>query len=393
MTDATPPSAVTPARCDPDNGGAHPLEFIPIFRRIPRSIPRDIVYTLIWNTLFAVGFTMLNLVFDSRETFTGTFWPTFVFAQCIGFIIHGLFLIGDWVLPDINSHGGWVRAFYYTIVPLLGTFAGYVLAAALLHIDTMRAWLFAPRGAFVVGTISVIISSSLLLIFAQRARVARMEAAFEHERARVAAAEREATLAQLKLLEAQVEPHFLYNTLANIVSLVDSDPATAKRMIERLIALLRGAALAAGKEGEGGSLAAQIDHLRAYLDLMALRMGGRLTFGIDMAPDVAPLHLPPLLLQPLVENAIRHGLEPKVEGGDIHIVARRDGDTLVLVVADTGIGFAATRAKAANGGGLGLPNVRDRLDALYGRAAAMVIEDNAPSGARVTLRVPVGVNP
>ncbi|MCC7327718.1 MAG: sensor histidine kinase [Burkholderiales bacterium] len=284
-------TATQPAQCRTTQG-MHPLEFIPIFRLIPRSLPRDLVYTFIWNLLFVLLFVGLNLLFNAGAPLSAMLWPIFVIAQCIGFCIHALFVAGERLLPDINARGLGAKALFYTVLPLFGTFIGYWLAATLLDYQTMRAAIFSPRGALAIGTVSVIISSVLLLIFIPRARAARMQAAFEHEQARVAVAERSAALAQLKLLEAQVEPHFLYNTLANVVSLIDSEPATAKQMIERLIALLRGSAAAAGCEST--TLSAQIDHLRA------------------------------------------------------------------------------------------------RLRALYGAAATLVIEDNVPTGARITLRIPVG---
>ena len=257
----------------------------------------------------------------------------------------------------------------------------------LLHFESMRAWMFSSRGILTIGALSLLISAVLLAVFIPRERAAKAQAAFEHEQARVAAAERQATLARLKLLEAQIEPHFLYNTLANVVSLIDTDPATAKRMQERLITLLRGAAAAAGNTDP--TLSAQIEHLRAYLDLMAMRMGRRLAFRLDVPNEVRGVRLPSLLLQPLVENAIRHGLEPKVEGGDVLVSARRDGDELMLVVADTGIGFPTTQGTAAPGTGLGLANLRERLATLYGTRSTLTIEDNAPAGTRVTLRVPL----
>jgi sensor histidine kinase YesM len=153
---------------------------------------------------------------------------------------------------------------------------------------------------------------------------------------------------------------------------------------------LRGAAAAAG-EGEV-TLAAQVEHLRAYLDLMALRMGGRLAYRIDVPAPLAGLSLPPLVLQPLVENAIRHGLEPKVGGGEVAIAACCACGLLELTVADNGVGFAATNA-TAECCGLGLANLRERLAALYGGSASVVVEDNEPTGARVTLRLPVPATP
>ena len=159
------------------------------------------------------------------------------------------------------------------------------------------------------------------------------------------------------------------------MSLVDSNPATAKKMLERLIALLRGAAAAAGTTE--ATLAAQVEHLRAYLELMALRMGGRLTFRIDVPPALAGLALPPLLLQPLVENAIKHGLEPKVEGGEV-VVSARARRIRRARGGRYGRGFRDLRVRSAEEGGVGLANLRARLAALYGDTASIDIEEDSP---------------
>ncbi len=141
------------------------------------------------------------------------------------------------------------------------------------------------------------------------------------EEARANAAEKEATLARMQLLEAQVEPHFLYNTLAHVVSLVDTDPPVAKRMLHRLIELLRATAASAQATV---TLGRELDLVRAYLDLIAMRMGPRLAWSIDVPEDLAMAEVPPMLLQPVVENAIKHGLEPKMEGGRVDVRARRE---------------------------------------------------------------------
>jgi signal transduction histidine kinase len=385
-TQSMPQARSEPSLCV----GSHPLLIFPIFRRIPSSIPRDFVYTLIWNALMAALFTLLYLVFDPPPQLDSAVilkyaWPNLVFANCIGFIIHLEFMVGDLLTPAIRNRGMAVRAAYYSALPIAGVFAGYWLATSLLRWDAVRSMIFTGSGLVSIGALSLLVSGLLLAIFIPRERAAKAEAAFERERSRVAAAEKQATQAELKLLQAQVEPHFLYNTLANVVSLVDDDPATAKRMLERLITLLRGASFAAGSQDP--TLSAQVEHLRAYLDLMVLRMGTRLSFHLDIPSELGALRLPALLLQPLVENAIEHGLEPKVEGGEIVVTARRTGDELLLAVADTGKGFAATRVTAAPGKGIGLSNLRERLHALYGEAACLTVEDNAPSGARVTIRL------
>ncbi len=183
--------------------------------------------------------------------------------------------------------------------------------------------MFTWRGMLSIFTVALIIAGILLAIFIPRDRAARVQAQAARDEARANAAEREATLARMQLLEAQVEPHFLYNTLAHVVSLVDGEPALAKRMLHRLIDLLRATATAGARTSTLGS---QLDLLRSYLDLIGLRMGSRLAWSVDAAPELLGLPVPPMLLQPVVENAIKHGLEPKVDGGRVDVTARRDGE-------------------------------------------------------------------
>ena len=367
----------------------HPLEIFPFFRRFHRTFARSLIYTAIWNLMIGSVFALFALVFDPPRSptlvaFGRLAWSIFVLSNCIGFLIHFELMIGGWLFPTIDRQGLAVRALYYTVGPIFGVLGGWWLGAQILSIP---AAVFTPSTMLSMAAISVVLSGVMLAIFIPRERAAQAQAAFQRERARVAAAEREAVLARLKLLEAQVEPHFLYNTLANAVSLVDGDPAAAKRMLERLIELLRAAA-ASGDTAV--TLGRQAELVGAYLDILALRMGSRLTWSIDVPSELASLPIAPMLLQPLVENAVKHGLEPNVEGGRVDVAARRTGSTLELIVADTGLGFRTTRDTESTG--LGLPNLQARLAALYGDAATLAIEDNPPSGARVTVRVPLPAN-
>jgi Histidine kinase len=198
-------------------------------------------------------------------------------------------------------------------------------------------------------------------------------------------AHRHASEARLKLLETQLEPHMLFNTLANLRVLIGTDPARAQQMLDHMIAYLR-ATLNASRSTTH-SLQAEFDRLRDYLELMAVRMGPRLRFALDLPAELAELPVPTLLLQPLVENSIQHGLEPKVEGGTIHISARRDGGMLALEVADTGVGPGD--APPASGKGFGLAQVRERLATAYGEIGSVAFTAAPGGGARVDIRLPV----
>ena len=367
----------------------HPLELIAFFRRFKRGIFRDLMYTLIFNTAIAGVFTVFFMLFEPEARLARVLWVNFVISNCIGYLIHGGFMLAQtWYGTWLQRQAGAVRMLHYSAIPIVGVFAGYWLAFTLLDWPEAKQNVFSAKGTITILLLSLIISAILASIFLARERQARAEAAFQRERARVETAEHQFHLAQLKLLEAQIEPHFLYNTLANVISLVDADPEAAKRMVERLIDYLRHAARASGTAD--ATVGRQIELLQAYLDLLALRTKARLTYRVDMAPEVAALPLPPMLLQPLVENAIKHGLEPKVAGGEVSIGARCEDATLILTVADNGLGFRTTRTD--DKGGLGLANLRERLESLYGARARLTIEDTQP-GTRVTLVLPIGSVP
>jgi LytS/YehU family sensor histidine kinase len=174
----------------------------------------------------------------------------------------------------------------------------------------------------------------------------------------------------------------LFNTLANLRVLITLDPPRAQAMLDRLIAFLR-STLEASRAGTH-TLADEFARLDDYLALMAVRMGPRLHAQLRLPPELAALPVPALLLQPLVENAIRHGLEPKVEGGHIELSAARDGPHLLLAVRDSGLGWPGTPRE-----GFGLAQVRERLAALYGAAARLQIGPAAGGGTLATLTLPL----
>ena len=196
--------------------------------------------------------------------------------------------------------------------------------------------------------------------------------------------QRHAQEARLKLLETQLEPHMLFNTLANLRALIGVDPARAQQMLDHMIAYLR-ATLSASRAATH-PLQVEFDRLRDYLELMAIRMGGRLQFQLDLPDALAQVSVPALLLQPLVENSIQHGLEPKVEGGRISVSARTDAGTLVLQVTDTGVGVADA---PQDGRGFGLSQIRERLATVYGNAASLQFHSRPGEGATSEVRLPL----
>lgn len=228
-------------------------------------------------------------------------------------------------------------------------------------------------------TLALTLLGSLATVFALSTmeRLASARAAAE-------SAQRQAAEHQLRLLQSQLEPHMLFNTLANLRSLVDVDPKLAQTMIDQVIVYLR-SALAASRE-ESVTLRQEFVQLRAYLEIMALRMGTRMSFQLELPEGLQGFSVPPMLLQPLVENAIRHGVEPKIGSASIHVRAGRNGDAIEITVTDTGLGL--TGDPDATPANYGLAHVRDRLRAFYGPMATLTLAANSPQGVRATVRIP-----
>ncbi len=214
--------------------------------------------------------------------------------------------------------------------------------------------------------------------------------AWWRSRLRQKALRQEASEAQLRLLQAQIEPHFLFNTLANVQSLMDVDAPRAKQMLEAFSEYLR-AGLGQLRQVDS-TLGVELDMARTYLELLQIRMQERLTFSIEASDEARAARLPTLLLQPLVENAIHHGLEPKIEGGRVVITAIVNGGRLEVRVADDGMGLDAPRRSLRAGTGMAVANLRARLQTRFGDQAALTLSP-LPSGTEASLNLPYSVNP
>ncbi len=345
-----------------------------------------VAVTFLFSLAIAVTLTAFVWVFsDYRSDPWRLLWTNFVIAQAIGFSIHGLFALVARLMgaERIDRWRELSRAALSSGVALLGVVIGYAIGFGLIAGVDPRVSFRWVQGWF-VGALMI---WALLSVFAwsyvrNQVKLAEARQQLANDRARAAELQRQALAAQLRTLQAQIEPHFLFNTLANVASLIDSAPADARRMLEQMIALLR-RSLAASRT-ERVTLAEEAELLRAYLEIVGIRMGPRLRYEIDIPESLGGRTVAPLLLQPLVENAIRHGLEPKVEGGRVRVAARAAGGRLQLEVEDDGLGFGET----TQGVGVGLVNLRERLAALYGESASLTIEDRHP-GTRVRIALPM----
>jgi len=251
-------------------------------------------------------------------------------------------------------------------------------------------WRVGVGSALIVLFIPLFIMLVIAKYYIGRSRRALAFAEEKKQEARVSDVNRQITEARLQALQAQVEPHFLYNTLANVQALTEADPQAANAMVGHLIQYLR-AALPKMRQTTS-TIGQEIELVTAYLNVLRMRMGSRLEFGIDVPADLLDHPFPPLMLPSLVENAIKHGLEPLREGGRIDVVVRRTADggseRIHVQVKDTGRGL--NESAPVTGGGVGLANLRERLQALYGDDARFTLEANAPAGVVATIDIPAG---
>jgi sensor histidine kinase YesM len=191
-------------------------------------------------------------------------------------------------------------------------------------------------------------------------------------------------LVELKLhaLQSQIEPHFIYNTLANVQQLVRSAPADADRMLSSLIQYLK-TTIPDVRAGGKATIKHELDRILSYLEIMQMRMGKRLQYSLDVPENMYKLHVPPLGILTLVENAVKHGIDAKPEGGSLQIIVTRPERKLVIRVLDNGAGFGSEV-----GGGMGLANLRERISTQYGERAMLSLNHRKPSGVEAILTIP-----
>jgi sensor histidine kinase YesM len=255
---------------------------------------------------------------------------------------------------------------------LLVSFLALLLAGILTH----------PTPFFLL-----IVASFIVKVVARGKRRAELSANEATKRAETEQLERTVLEARMEALQAQIEPHFLFNTLASIDQLIQTDPQRASKMQQSLIRYLR-SAMPQMREGSRPSLGQQVNLCSAFLEIMAVRMEGRMQAVVSVPEGLKSAIFPSMMLQTLVENAIRHGLEPKTEGGRLEIGAEVVDGQLSVHVQDTGVGFTPKGE-----GGVGLANVRERLKALYGGKAELIISIPPAGGTCATIKVPYEIAP
>jgi len=261
-----------------------------------------------------------------------------------------------------------------------------------------RVHVHTGSGKFLTDLAFLWIVASIIIKITYTGRLrAEAQASVATETAETEQLRRQVAEAQMAAMHAQLEPHFLFNTLASIDHLIQTDPPRASRMQQSLIALLRATMpnLREGKAQLRRTLGEELAVIHPYLDILKTRMEERLQTNLQVPPGLLSAEFPPMMLQSLVENAIKHGLEPKPQGGEITIEALVADGRLLVNVCDTGVGFGASPPTAANPTiaplGSGLENIRERLKHLYGTEATLTIARNEPEGTAVRISLPYRV--
>jgi hypothetical protein len=348
-------------------------------RMVARRFPVDFAITTAFNVVCALIVTYLMRIGVS-------FIEGLVFSMCIGtlallFINGGrLLLWGDCAPPKLPF------LLLLAIAAPAAWHLGNRMATGILGIAPESLAVVHAQNTIGFFVLTMLACLAVTWFFWNRGKLQQLAAEAETEKARAAAIEKQALQAQLQLLQAQIEPHMLFNTLANLQGLIALDAPRAQHMLEQLILYLR--ATLSSSRAEKTTLAHEFSLTQAYLGLMSVRMGPRLSYALQLPDALRDLPAPPMLLQPLVENAIKHGLEPKIGGGHVEVRAEREAGLLTLTVADTGLGLDASPA-GRSGAQVGLANVRERLQALYGERGSFSLTPNTPSGVIARIAIPL----
>lgn len=343
------------------------------------------LWTFVFCCVVAVGFTLLGFALNAGNARSwnrlSNWWAWYqinlVVSLCVGFTIHLLFDLGARLIGVARLRGlaKGQRIVFFTVVPIVGVAIGWPVGVRWALGTDLRGWFSLDRPGALVGTVALflLVGFVFFTFFASK-----------HQQIQ---AENRATEAQLKLLQGQIEPHFLFNTLANVIGLMERDPPRAKAMLESFVDYLRSSL--GSLRHEAHTLGDELALVEAYLQVIGMRMDDRLHWHVDVPEALRPLPLPALILQPLVENAVVHGLEPKIEGGRLLLRGRADAGCLELSVEDDGLGLTAAAAVRGNGSGTAIANIRERLQQRFGSLATLDIDPLAAQGVRARLRMPL----
>ncbi|MEO7252643.1 MAG: histidine kinase [Casimicrobium sp.] len=301
------------------------------------------------------------------------------------------FLIGLAIIPVLSPNASLARKLIHIVIsaPIAAVFVAILIGATLdrYYGNDLRQTFYLRFQATLVaglsaGLLYAAVAAAIVYLRAQRLAIANKRLSVEINESDV---QRQLTETRLRLLQAQIEPHFLFNTLASAQQLSQKGAPDAAKLIGHLVRFLR-MSIPSMRE-DRSALKRELEQVAAYLSIMQTRMGDRLTFAVHTDPEIADFELPPALVMTLVENAIKHGVEPAAAGGSVDVRAVREGDAVVISVSDTGVGLISTESSEI-GGGLGLSNIAQRLQAIYGTDAHVKLTQNTPHGCIAALTIP-----
>lgn len=349
-----------------------------------RAAGRGLALWLVVNSLAGGVVGVAIAVFSGEPGTLARFVPMgILFANAIGFASG---FAARFVLPRYTALPRRLRFPLAAITLLAGGAFGTVLVVLMNPLTVFYQGRLLLLLVIVDSVIAVVVG---LIVYSYERLRDQIEAGYRvaaENRVREERLRELAARSELKALKAQINPHFLFNALNSISALVSIDPDAAQRTLERLAGIFRATLLAS--ENETVPLRKELELVDAYLDVERARFGRRLSVREAIDDEARDVEVPPLILQPVIENAVRHGISPRVEGGTVLIEARMEGDALVLAVEDDGPGVDAAHLEDALAGGYGLRNVRDRLRTKFGEGPWFRIEGGRGRGMRVELRIP-----
>lgn len=328
---------------------------------------------------YVVFFNVLIATFIYFAGIYNNFTPALVISQCVGISSNLCVWLLALLCKNPRADWGWYQGI---IGVVFGSVFGSVLGLFLIEssfslndiLNQKKFYIFMSGGIWYGLMVTYFFLTQDKMFFAKE----------ELHRKQIHILENEKNLVELQLnaLQAQIEPHFLFNTLSNILSLIETNPKHSHAMLEHFILYLRGT-LDSTRENTI-ELAEEVNNVTAYLDVIKFRMGDRLKANIEIPKELSQIKIPPMLLLNLVENSIKHGLEPKVDGGTINIIAEKNSASIIITIEDTGMGIQDHNSNS----GIGLSNTRERLALFSRNDARMTIEQNQPQGTRVTINLP-----
>lgn len=329
--------------------------------------------TLLFTTLFCAFIAVITASIWSAPYYENLM-ISLGYGYCAVFMSWGL----ERFVPKLAQQRTLSLAITLSAAVALGTVNAYYWVSKYPGFDV---W----NGIKPIFFLGIIFTSICFYFFHAQEQKMRLQQALEQTKREQIEQEKALIESELKQLQSQIEPHFLFNTLANVSVLVDANPEQAKVMLDKLTTLLR--ASMTGHRSSHVTIASEMKLLEAYLAIQGTRLGDRLTATFDISDAARNVMIPPYLLQPLVENAIKHGIEPCVKGGSIAIEAQNKGNQCVLKVVDNGLGLSVNSDNT--GHGIGIKNAKSRLNAMYQGRATLTITENVQGGVTATITLPL----